>query len=803
MRMRIPLLLLLAWIGLAGQALAAGNYSENFNSNTATGWSSSSLDGVQTFSATGGSYTNDNHNTAWTISTYGGDSWTTDYSYSVDLNSQFGGGTANAVGAIYGFQDTNNYYKVWFNMQGEADIYRVTGGAATQVAHTTSFSMAAKTWFTVRITRSGTTTSVSVNGTPLFSNVSQPEITAAGKLGVIAEWNFAEFDNVAVSLNGYSQNFNDNTAASWSSRSNDGVQTFSATNGYYTNDNHNTSWTSATYDGGTWTTNFTYSVDLNSQFGGGTANAVGAVYGYQDSSNYYKVWFNMLGEADIYRVSSGTATQVAHTTSFQMTAKTWFTVQITRSGTNTSVTVNGTPLFTNVSQPEITTAGKIGVIAEWNFGEFDNVMVTSNSGQTLYATDGPPFPRLGTTRISNPFDWDDPTEQQTLAQMHVAIIGYFNGWTNPSRQLNTAITNIKSESPYTNFPTKVFLYNDNEQFRDDGTNDSIPTVVNELNSMNWWLYNGSGTAATNRVHDPQSLPAVKAYIVNTTQFAKDGSTSYGWVHWFANNWIYPGFYQPNNLIDGLYTDNFAIQPLADGDYNEDTHSDSASDPTVAGWFRAGLAEYVKTLKALLPSGKYELGNIGDWGQSFVPAPAYPEYQNLLNGGVLEGYIGKSYGPEINSWSDMLTRYRKVMNAVTAPKLVLLGTSALMTDYKTMRYGLASCMMDDGYFAFSDGGDPNHIEYSNTPLFDEYKIALGYPTDPPPTAAWQNGIWRRNFQNGTVLVNPRGNNNGNPVTVTLEPGYKRFSGTQDPATNNGQPATTVTLQARDGLILIKQ
>ena len=38
------------------------------------------------------------------------------------------------------------------------------------------------------------------------------------------------------------------------------------------------------------------------------------------------------------------------------------------------------------------------------------------------------------------------------------------------------------------------------------------------------------------------------------------------------------------------------------------------------------------------------------------------------------------------------------------------------------------------------------------------------TDPPPTAAWQSGVWRRNFQNGTVLVSPRGNNSNAAVTV---------------------------------------
>jgi hypothetical protein len=49
------------------------------------------------------------------------------------------------------------------------------------------------------------------------------------------------------------------------------------------------------------------------------------------------------------------------------------------------------------------------------------------------------------------------------------------------------------------------------------------------------------------------------------------------------------------------------------------------------------------------------------------------------------------------------------------------------------------------------------------------------------------------------VNPKGNGSR---TVTLETSYKHLSGTQDPAVNNGQTVTTVTLNDRDGVILLR-
>jgi len=49
------------------------------------------------------------------------------------------------------------------------------------------------------------------------------------------------------------------------------------------------------------------------------------------------------------------------------------------------------------------------------------------------------------------------------------------------------------------------------------------------------------------------------------------------------------------------------------------------------------------------------------------------------------------------------------------------------------------------------------------------------------------------------MNPKGNG---PQTVTLETSYKHLSGTQVPSVNNGQTVTSVTLNDRDGVILLR-
>ena len=99
--------------------------------------------------------------------------------------------------------------------------------------------------------------------------------------------------------------------------------------------------------------------------------------------------------------------------------------------------------------------------------------------------------------------------------------------------------------------------------------------------------------------------------------------------------------------------------------------------------------------------------------------------------------------------------------------------------------------------------PRSSSRSTTPTFvspaSRFNTSLGTATSAPPTAAWQNGVYRRDFQNGIALVNPKGNG---PKTVSLETSYTHLSGQQAPTVNNGQTVTTVTLNDRDGVILLR-
>lgn len=159
-----------------------------------------------------------------------------------------------------------------------------------------------------------------------------------------------------------------------------------------------------------------------------------------------------------------------------------------------------------------------------------------------------------------------------------------------------------------------------------------------------------------------------------------------------------------------------------------------------------------------------------------------------------------------------------------------------TQHQAMRFTLASALMFDGYYACSNPEPHNaawwldefavdaagHSVYPQGPndmAFMSAKGWLGAPSGDgraynvatPSQKLWDllqlgvadgntahQHVWRRNFENGIVLVNPK-------ITpsdpIGLGGTYRRIQGELDPAFNNGAQETTVTLPPQSGIVLI--
>jgi hypothetical protein len=396
----------------------------------------------------------------------------------------------------------------------------------------------------------------------------------------------------------------------------------------------------------------------------------------------------------------------------------------------------------------------------------------------------PPYPRIGGIQIGSNYNYNDPTYQAELARQSVMILGYYPGLAPGGGSMESDIKAIKAINPN----ALVFLYaNSDEQMTNPGGN-AFGALIDQINAMKWWLYpNGTSGAPV-----PSWYADGGATINNSPYTPKDpqGDDAIDYIaRWYASN-----FYAPNPGIDGLFMDNVFTAPKVAGDWYRDGQDLSPSDPKAAAALQAGYERWFSLQRQLMP-GKYQIANISTW---YLGGAALPSgYQNMVDGGVLEAMLGKSYSVEgYAGWSAMMRQYYAVMGAVNSPKLVIFNQWGSPTDYRSMRYGLASCLMNDAYYDFTS----DSAGYGGVVWFDEYDARLGTATTAPPAAAWQKGVWRRDFTNGIALVNPKGNG---PQTVQLGGTFVKIKGSQDPTVNSGQTVTSVTLQDRDGIILLRQ
>lgn len=402
---------------------------------------------------------------------------------------------------------------------------------------------------------------------------------------------------------------------------------------------------------------------------------------------------------------------------------------------------------------------------------------------TASAFTKPPFPRIaGIALNTQPLSYNDPGYQAGLAKEDLAVLSYWPGMAPGGQSLQSIVQAIKAKNP----SELVFLYVRSDSMSYPVANDVIATWRNKMNSMKWWLYSDSTLKQA-----VKSLDGSNDYTLNNTLFTPKDSNGDDSVDWMTKYFV-SSWYKPNTVVDGLFMDNVFEQPNVSGDWQRNGKVESAKDPNAGTWLRQGYKRYFSLVRTLMP-GKYQIGNVAQWGQSGAVAS---EYQGIADGGLMEAYIGKSWSVESwGSWSTMMSRYRMTMAALLEPKLGIFGQWGDPHDYQSMRYGLGSCLLGDAYYSFTDTSQG----YYNVVWFDEFDAKLGQAST-APTAAWQSGVWRRDFDNGIVLVNPKGNGT---KTVTLETDFVKVKGTQDPVTNNGQTVHTVTLKDRDGIILLRK
>lgn len=425
------------------------------------------------------------------------------------------------------------------------------------------------------------------------------------------------------------------------------------------------------------------------------------------------------------------------------------------------------------------------------------------------------YPRLGAGVIGDPQGYPESI-WANIARRDIAFIGgdweswpsqYGSGWR------HSVVTGIKSLNPN----IKIFQYVLWDTYRTD--NLRYPTYDAAIIENGWALYvNGtSGTMVNNFYNSSGVWKQVNP--TSATPVDDDGNRA---TEFFANFVVdeFMGGTTGNRTtaLDGFMLDNILQQPRSDGDYDRNGSNDSRTNSAVITAWRNGLRAYVDEIKSLVP-GIVVCGNTSDFmsagGYSFDTADLGP-LAGQLQGSFGEYMLGTP-GTAIGEWggfSMLMGGYRFMMAAHADPDYFMFvhgdisstgidDASPGLPAYQKLRYGLGCCLLDNGYYYAC-----RTVGYRGDQLdwFDEYwggslntRGYMGQPTQSPPTSAWSNGVWRRDFEHAIVLVNPRGNGSR---TVSLGGTFTKLSGSQAPSINNGATVTSVTLSDEDGIVLLR-
>jgi hypothetical protein len=293
-------------------------------------------------------------------------------------------------------------------------------------------------------------------------------------------------------------------------------------------------------------------------------------------------------------------------------------------------------------------------------------------------------------------------------------------------------------------------------------------------------YGHTGAGVTTQEADPSW------YLLNTSgQRFTSWSYSYLWAADIGN-----AAYQQRwaaNVLSKLKAEGF------DGVFADDTnptmryHYDVASVakyPSDAAYSAATGSAIAAIGPAIHAGGKLILCNFGTWR---LYRSTINGWLNSVDGGMEEQFTkwggataGSGYAPAAD-WNLMLGAEK---DAEAKGKYFMGVAHSAATDTAAARYGWATALLAaNGHASFS-----LHADYTNEPLWlPEYDYAIGEPASAETAEA--NGVHRRVFTNGLVVVNPT----SSTLTVSL-------GGTYDGSGLSG--ATSATMAPNSGLVLTR-
>ncbi len=296
-------------------------------------------------------------------------------------------------------------------------------------------------------------------------------------------------------------------------------------------------------------------------------------------------------------------------------------------------------------------------------------------------------------------------------------------------------------------------------------------IYPNINS-DWWLTDNTGKQLS-------VWPNTRALNLNT-----------GWTDYLAshvkNDVISTGYW------DGVFYDEVqdSISWLGSTDVNKDGSADSTSEANLL--WQQNYKKLFETTRSL----------IGDEMIMITNGSSNPIFSEVVNGRMFETF--PSANNSLGDWKNSTTEYLRLEKSTVYKPVNVINAnsenSGKQDDYQSVRYSLTTTLLGDGFFSY-DFGTTNHAVIWE---YDEYDAFLGKPKSTylnvfnSRQTAIDSGVWKREFEKGTVIVNAT----NQAQTIYLDSDFEKLHGSQDPITNDGSIISEITLEPKDGVILLR-
>jgi len=452
---------------------------------------------------------------------------------------------------------------------------------------------------------------------------------------------------------------------------------------------------------------------------------------------------------------------------------------------------------------------------------------------TVNAASAGTFPRLGVYQIGNwgvnmvnniPGGLTGRAER--IAKHDLAIIGTWKQWAYDEADATKDGTNlalyIKS------FNANIVLYKYENVIEINVGSSQLDEHVSKRNKADsehnltgdWWLRTSIGDKTS-------SWPG--ADRVNHSDAVDVDANGLTYAQWHALCHYYDEGENPGEDYDidgygvkkaygwdGIYFDVMDWDARVTADWDEDGDDEPQHETEAVDRMTTGHIDAINAWKTLEPDFKYAGNyavNVRQNEYSSVPARLF----DAVNGPLFEHAL------KTEGWggtNEFLAQMKLLMTFSTGldPRHEFIDASNQNEQPVThslsdwCRYGLCMTMLDDGYF----GMRRSPAESDDCVVINEYDIDVGVAIDPPDYGAtssgyndYQLGVYKREFADGLVLLNPKGNGERTVSLPSAGAGFQwdrlgaadfteavEDSDVNDGATN----ITSQTLPERHGIII---